>query len=50
MSDLQGYPWNRNLINNVEDSAICLALKVFNSGMFSILAKESNSQVTFEEN
>ena len=30
-SDLQRYPWNLYLINNVEDIVIFLGLKVFNS-------------------
>ena len=38
MPDLQRYPWNHNLIKNVEDNFVLLTQKMFISVNFSIVS------------
>ena len=40
MSDLQQYPWNINLVNNVADIVVFLTRIVFISVIFSIASYE----------
>ena len=45
MTDSQMYPWNFNLINNVEDIVIILGFKVFCSKPFFMFSSIRNVEV-----
>ena len=49
MSNLQRYPWNLYLINNMEDIIVFLSLKLFNSDDINMFSCSRNAQVTFIE-
>ena len=49
MPDLQRYPTNLYLINNLEDIDIFLGLKMFNSDNFYMFSCSRNAQVTLVE-
>jgi len=51
MSDLQRYPWNLNVIKNVEDIDVFLIWTELNSNDFSIVTiSDINASVTSAEN
>ena len=49
MPNLQRYPWNLYLINDMEDIVVFLGLKLFNSDNINMFSCSRNAQVTFIE-